>query len=160
MIPLNHHEHFISTVDPFLERKSLVPGNDDAESDEESDNDYLQHSIIYHRLEQVGREDIYYCVHEARRLCSFIFQRACLQDLICSLENVRKEKSDNDGERCSAEVINDSTESDSSYLLDVRERYNTLNYRSDYDRYYDELEQVEEDSTKWLDISFGKICCP
>ena len=82
------HEHFVSTVDPFLERKAFVSGNYDTESDKECDNDYLQHGVIYHRLEQIGREDIDYRVHKARRLCSFIFQCACLQDFICSLENV------------------------------------------------------------------------
>ena len=109
--------------------------------------------------EQIGREDIDYRVHKARRLCSFIFQCACLQDLICSLENVRENESDDYSKCCSAEVVNNSTESDGTYFLDVRERYNALNDRSNYDRNYDELEQVQEDSTKRLDISFGKTSC-
>ena len=159
MIPLMITIHFISTVDPFLERKAFVSGKDDTEPDEESDNDYLQHSIIYHWLEQVGREDIDYRVHEARRFSSLICQIACLQNLISSLENVRENKSDNNSKCCCAEIVNYGTESDGTYLLDVRERYNALNDRSDYDRYYDELEQVQEDSTERLDICFGKISC-
>ena len=153
------HEDLVQQIDPVNGRIRLFSHKDDREADDQSHDDDLQHIGFRDRLQEIGREDIDQGIHKGHRIAGFIGQIRGREHREKSLEEVRENETDNDGKRCCAEVIDDRTESDGSYLLYVRKRYDALNDRSDNDRNYDELEQVEEDSTERLNICFGKISC-
>ena len=129
-------------------------GQNDAEAEEKSDDNNLQHRRFRHRLNDIRRENIHQSIHEIDRIRRFIFQSAGLQNTERTFKDIGEYETDNYGTGRRRHVEDDSLPADRPHLPDISHRDNAGDNRRQHDGHDDKFDQVQENRTERFDIIY------
>ena len=147
---------FVEGADEIAEGLALLAGNQNAAAEDDGDEDDLQHGRGGQRVDEVVRENIDDGVHEVGALG--LVGRALLQFKHgeAALEEIGHDQAEHAGDRRCHQEVGHRLPADLADLLDVVHGNHAVHDAQQHQRNDNELQQVDEDVAKGLDVLRGE----
>ena len=137
---------------------ALLACDQNAAAEQQRNDDDLEHRRIQQRLHRVRREDVL----DGRHKVTFLGLIGCIlckrQNREAALEEVRDHEADDAGNSRRRQEVHNGLPADLADLADIAHGEHAVHNGEQNQRHNDELQQVNEDIAKGLEIAGCKVC--
>ena len=160
----NSHDHaddFVGnlsqTIDGVFQSVSFFTDNSNTGTNEERENDDLQHVGFNHSFQRVSRENVN--DNLGNRRCSFSSNFSSISSHMQAntrLHNGTDCQTDNDSKSSGYQIVRYSFNTDTAYLFDITQAGNTDYQTGEYQRYDNHFDHVHENCSQRTNPGLGE----